>query len=221
MAGKTVSDGRDYAKWAFFAVMGLCALLVIWTDERFLVNPADPEWRHIAPFKWLLLPHGLFGATALCIGSLQFSDTLRRTRPAVHRWTGRIYIGGVAVASSLAFYFGPKYEPQTIHIEQYFSAGLWFATTAIALAFILGRQIAFHKLWMMRSYGLALAFILSRVPDAFMHMNDQQLADVLWSLLVAGLLGPDVILTVRELTRGAARRRSRSVAGKPQAVPAA
>ena len=44
------------------------ALLVIYTDERFLVNPHDPEWAHIAPFKWWLLVHGLPGGTDRAAG---------------------------------------------------------------------------------------------------------------------------------------------------------
>ena len=37
----------DRVKWSFFAVMGLCVLLVLWTDERFWLNPADPHWKRI------------------------------------------------------------------------------------------------------------------------------------------------------------------------------
>jgi hypothetical protein len=69
--------------------MAAATLLVIHADEGFLVSPADPEWRHIAPFKWLLLPHGLAGAGALFTGPLQFSDRIRAYRPGLHRWTGR------------------------------------------------------------------------------------------------------------------------------------
>jgi len=83
----------DYSKWAFFAAIALCVLLVIYVDERFLVNPADGEWTHIQPFKWLLLLHGPFGAIALFTGPFQFSDTLRRTRPVIHRRIGWTYIG--------------------------------------------------------------------------------------------------------------------------------
>ena len=45
----------DRVKWAFFAVIGLCVLSVLWTDERFWLNPADPHWKHIAPVKDLLI----------------------------------------------------------------------------------------------------------------------------------------------------------------------
>jgi uncharacterized membrane protein len=194
---------RDYVKWGFFALIAVLTLAVIRVDERFLVNPADPEWPHIQPFKWWLLVHGPLGAVALVLGPTQFSDTLRRRRPQLHRWIGRVYIGAIAVAATVAMYIGPRFEPKTIQIQQYFQAGGWLATTAIALMFILRRNIAAHKLWMMRSYGFCLVFVMSRVPDAIpgFHWNDQLLADVLWALVVAALIAPDLILTVRDLGR--------------------
>ena len=35
--------------------------VVVWFDERFWINPADPHWKHVAPVKWLLALHGLAG----------------------------------------------------------------------------------------------------------------------------------------------------------------
>jgi hypothetical protein len=218
MAGTTAQSERDYVKWAFFALMAACVVLVIFVDERFLVVRSDPEWRHIAPFKWWLLPHGLAGAAALLIGPLQFSDTLRRTHPHLHRLTGRIYVGAIClIAAPIGMYIGANFEPKTIQIEQCFQAGLWWLTTAVAFVCILNRLIERHKLWMMRSYGFCLIFVLSRVPDAFIDWNDQLRADVLWSLVVAALVVPDLALTARELVR---RRRSRIPTGKGVAAHA-
>lgn len=203
MAESGARLGRDYVKWGFFALMAASTLAVIATDERFLINPADSEWPHIQPFKWWLLVHGPFGALALLLGPAQFSDTLRRRRPALHRWSGRVYIGAIAIAASVALYIGPRFEPKTIQIEQYFQAGGWLLTTAAALVFILRRNVAAHKLWMMRSYGFCLVFVLSRVPDAIpgFHWDDQTLANVLWGLVVAALVVPDLILAARDVAR--------------------
>jgi hypothetical protein len=217
MSMATASGGaRDYLKWAFFALMAACVLLVIWVDERFLVMPKDPEWAHIAKFKWWLLPHGLCGATALCIGPFQFSDRLRKARPRLHRWMGRVYIAAVTIGGAFGMYVGANYEPKTIFIEQFFQAGLWAFTAWMALVSILNRQTNAHKLWMMRSYGFCLVFVLSRVPDAFIsHYSDQFLADMLWSLVIAALVVPDLILQARELGRLSAKRRAKQVGDKP------
>lgn len=201
---------RDPVKWAFFAVMACCTCLVIFVDERFLVLGSDPEWRHIARFKWWLLPHGLAGATALLTGPLQFSERLRRAHLGWHRLTGRIYVGAIClIAAPIGMYLGATYEPETIYLQQFLQAGFWELTTLAAFVCILNRQVERHKLWMMRSYAFCLIFVLSRVPDAFMHLNNQQLADLLWSLMVLALVGPDLVLTIRDLvSRGRLRASS-------------
>jgi hypothetical protein len=201
MATQTHEVMATRVKWGFFALIGLCALAIIPVDERFLIDPADPHWAHIAPVKWLLLVHGLGGLTALTTGALQFSSRLR-ARTSLHRAIGRVYIGAVTVSAPLAIYIGTgPIEPVTIHVEQWFQGGLWWLSAIVALICIRNRHVALHRLWMMRSYGFTLIFILARVPDIFWKVGDQFLADLLWSLVAAALIAPDVIMTVQEVTR--------------------
>lgn len=69
--------------------------------------------------------------------------------------------------------------------------------------------MALHRDWMIRSYGLTLVFVLSRVPDLFIeHYSDQFLSDMLWGLIVCALVGPEVIATVSTIVRAAARKRA-------------
>ena len=103
---------RNYAKWALFATMAVLAIAAIEADERFLINSADPEWKHIANFKWWLLPHALAGVTALLLGPFQFSERVRRGNPALHRLMGRIYIGAIVIASLLSIYITLAFEPR-------------------------------------------------------------------------------------------------------------
>jgi uncharacterized membrane protein len=204
----------DRLKWSFFALMALCVLLVLWTDERFWFDSADPHWKRIEPIKWLLMLHGLAGATALAAGAAQFSSPLRRLRPALHRKIGKVYIGAVTIAAPVAIYIGTSAaEPVSIRFEQYFQGGLWWFSAIMAWACIRNGQIALHKPWMMRSYGFTLIFILSRVPDAFIKSySDQFLSDMLWSLVVVALIAPELILTTQTLVRirSARARHSRS-----------
>ena len=206
---------RDPVKWSFFALMGLCVLLVLWTDERFLLNPTDPHWKHIAPFRWLLLVHGLGGATALITGASQFSTSIRRTHTALHRLLGKIYITAVCISAPVAIWIGTgPAEPVSIRFEQIFQGGLWCASALAAWACILNGQTAMHKQWMMRSYGFTLIFILSRVPDAFLTTeSDQYLSDLLWSLVVVAVIAPEVIQTVQTLYRVRSARAKAARAG--------
>ena len=199
----TVSRGDPW-KIGFFLAVALAILLVIWVDERFLIFPADPEWRHIAPFQGKLLIHGLFGATALLIGPFQFSSRLRAARPKLHRWMGRTYVAAVTISAPLATWIGFHYEQPFTAPEQIAQGGFWFLCTGMAFLCALRRQFAAHKVWMMRSYGFCLVFIFSRVPDAIpgFHWTDMMLAHTLWWLIAAALVGPDLILTARLLARG-------------------
>jgi len=197
------STASDRLKWAFFGIMALAVLIVLWTDERFWLNPADPHWKRIDPVKYLLMVHGLGGVTALVAGATQFSSRIRRTRIALHRTMGRIYLGAVTISAPIATYIGTgPLEPATIHVEQYFQGGLWLACALIGWACIRNGQMAIHKAWMMRSYGFTLIFVLSRVPDAFIKSySDQFLADMLWSLVILALIAPELILTAQTLLR--------------------
>ena len=186
-------------KMVFFSFVAICLLIVLVKDESFLFIAADPEWAHIQPFKWPLLFHGIFGALALVLGSVQFSDRIRRNHVNVHRWLGRLYVGSVAISAPIAFYIGTNFQPKSIQIEQIFQSGFWFVSTAIALICILKKHVALHKLWMMRSYGFCLVFLLSRVPDAAgVKFDDQLLADMLWSLVITAIIVPDLIRTFLE-----------------------
>jgi len=196
------SASPDLLKWSFFAVMGVCVLLVLWVDERFWFHAAtDPHLQRIGAYKTLLILHGLGGATALTAGTFQMSSRIRSSKPALHRLLGKIYIGAVCFSAPIALYIGTgPLEPVTIHVEQVFQAGSWAGCALIAWACIRSNQMALHRQWMMPSYGLTLIFILARVPDAFMNTEDPQfLSDMLWSLVIVALIAPDVILTSQTL----------------------
>lgn len=202
MSKVTSGIAHDRLKWAFFALMAGCTLLVILVDERFIVDFQDPNWQHIVRYKWWLLVHGVPAATALIVGPFQFSDTLRRTRLNLHRWTGRIYIGAVAIAAPVGGYIGTSFLKPILAAEQPAQSGLWFATTAMALICVLNRNIGAHRVWMMKSYCFCLLFVVSRVPDAVpVKWSDAGIATFLWYLIIAALVGPDVVLAVRELWR--------------------
>ena len=208
MSSAATQFPRSIARWVFFLILAASVLLVIHVDERFIIDFRDPEWKHIAPFKWLLLVHGLAGATALFTGPLQFSDTLRRTRLTLHRWLGRIYVGAVFIASPVALYIGTHFEKPQLAAEQPAQAGFWFLTTAIALICVLNGNLQAHKSWMMKSYCFCMVFVFSRVTDAIpIRFSDGGLATLLWYLIAAALIGPDIVLTARELWR----RRQRAV----------
>jgi len=193
----------DLIKYAFFALMGLFLLTVLWIDERFWINPADPHWKHVAPVKGLLAVHGLAGVTALLVGAMQMSSRIRRDRPALHRALGKVYISAVCISAPVALYMGTSsLEPASIRVEQVFQSGFWLLSALVAWACIRSGQMPLHKAWMMRSYAFTLVFITSRVPDLFIsHYSDQLLSDMLWGLVAVALIAPEAIITTQTLLR--------------------
>ena len=161
----------DRVKWSFFALMGLCVLMVLWTDERFWLNPADPHWKHIEPVRLsadAARPRG--GDRARCRRRPDVEPN-PETRTALHRTLGKVYIVAVCISAPVAIYMGTStLEPRSIRVEQVFQGGFWLLSALIAWACIRSGQMALHKAWMMRSYAFTLIFVTSRVPDAWISL---------------------------------------------------
>lgn len=213
MAGRTqqFALAGGGLKYAFFALIGLSFLAVLWVDERFWFYPLDPHSRRILAFRSLLILHGLAGLTALTAGTLQMSSRIRMGKPALHRTLGNIYITAVCVSAPVAIRIGVSaLEPASIHVEQIFQGGLWLGCALVAWVCARMKQMTLHPDWMIRSYGFTLVFVASRVPDLFVdHYSDQLLSDMLWSLIVIALLAPEAIVTASAIKRALTRRPAR------------
>jgi uncharacterized membrane protein len=200
---------RNYRKWALFALMAVLTLGVIWTDERFLIDKADEEWAHIAPFQWWLLPHGVAGFVALFIGPFQFSDRLRRRHTKLHRVLGRVYIGAICIAAPMAMYIGNNWE-DNIHsaLEGWAQAGGWLLCAVLAFVFAMKRNIPRHRQWVARSYGFTFVFIMARAPHivSWHWKTNDDFVTYRWFLVFAALIIPDLILQWDELFRQKAAR---------------
>lgn len=82
----------------------------------------------------------------------------------MHRSLGRIYVAGVALASTGAFYLAltidPKYFAYAVGL--FGLACAWVLTTSMALLAVRRRAIEQHREWMMRSYVVTFAFVTLR-----------------------------------------------------------
>lgn len=212
----TIADGRavrpvNWLKTGFFILLFVMGLIVLWADERFVLRPADPEWTHIAPFKWLLLVHGLTAIPALLIGPLQFSERLRSRNVQLHHTLGWIYCVAIFLTAPMALYIGVTYEKPLVQPQQIFQAGGWFLTTLMAFIAGYNRNITLHKQWMARSYGFSFIFIASRVTDAWPglidYSDERTAATALWSLVVLALIVPDLLMSGGEFFKNRRPRR--------------
>lgn len=107
----------------------------------------------------MTLTHVLPAMLFMIFGPLQFVKRIRATHPAVHRWSGRVFLLASAMVgvTGLAMSFG-----ETIGGMDEKAATVLFGTfflIALAKAFwhALHRQFAQHREWMIRGYAIGLA----------------------------------------------------------------
>src|ERR1700712_562617 len=156
----------SFAKRTLFAALALLILATFYVHEGYVLRPADPQWAHLAPFRWWLIPHVAGGMIALLVGPLQFSATLRRRSPAAHRRLGRLYAAAAILGAALSIYIVLVFEAPVNHWVMGVMGGLWLPATILAWLFALRRDFPQPKLWMCRSYGLSFTFVTTRfIPD--------------------------------------------------------
>jgi uncharacterized membrane protein len=191
-------------KYLLFAFIGLMYAYVLWNNESFLINSKDPEWQHIGPFKWILLPHGLAAACALFLGPLQFSDRLRKRFAKAHRVMGRFYVAGVLVGAPIGIYVEYFEErlgaPRSFTIATVADAAVWILATAVAMVFILQGKVQLHRQWMTRSFACAIIFLEVRLIAGLTHW-DQYIETIVWCCVVAAFPLADLVLQIQESYR--------------------
>ena len=104
------------------------------------------------------------GGLVLLIGPFQFLSGLRAKWPALHRWTGRIYVAGCLWSAIAAFVLATNTNAGGIARTGFsLLAIFWFAATSMALVRARQKNFVEHRKWMIRSYALTLAAVTLRV----------------------------------------------------------
>jgi uncharacterized membrane protein len=190
---------RLKAKYLVFFGIAVMMAYVMYHNERFLIQPANPVWEHYAPFKWWLLPHGLFGATVLLLAPFQFSDRLRRRFTRMHRIVGRLYVIGALGLAPLGAYIQYYQErmgfPRSFSVLAGVDAAMLITTTLIAFLFAYKRKIALHRQWVTRSYAVALVFITGRFVmgvTGWEQISIEIVQAIIWSCLALSILLADI-----------------------------
>ncbi len=150
------------AKYVVFSAIALASTYVLYHNERFLVDSSHPVWQHYAPFKWWLLPHGIFGAIVLLFAPLQFSDRLRKRFTRAHRIMGRLYVVGAIGLAPLGAYIQYYQErmgaPRSFTILAIVDAGMLMGATTLAFVF------AFRLPLKVPRFVLIFALVLDDAP---------------------------------------------------------
>ena len=200
-------QSRNWSRLLLWTFVVFMMGYVLYHNESFLVNRADPAWAHYQPFKWWLLPHGLAGACAIFLGPMQFSDRLRQKYLRLHKTIGWIYVVGALIVAPLGSYIQYFEErmggPRSFTMAAASDAALLMLTTAIALFFVLRGNIQQHRQWMTRSYAVALVFLEVRViSGVFGFDNSAQAGEIIvWMGVIFAVPLADIVLNWRDFTR--------------------
>lgn len=108
----------------------------------------------------------VFGALfALLLGPWQFSTRLRASRPALHRWMGRLYLGIGVLIGGIAGLYMAFHAFGGIVAQTGFGllAVLWLYTGLRAYLAIRAGDVASHRRWMVRNFALSFAAVTLRL----------------------------------------------------------
>src|SRR5262245_9167927 len=194
------------AKYVVFTVIALASAYVMYHNERFLVDSSHPAWQHYEPFKWWLLPHGIFGAIVLLFAPLQFSDRLRQRFTKAHRVMGRLYVVGAMGLAPLGAYIQYYQErmgaPRSFTILGIVDALMLMGATSLAFFFAFRRKIPLHRQWATRSYAIALVFIGGRFVlgvTGWEALGVEIVQAIIWSCLALSVLLADIAINWKEM----------------------
>ena len=181
-------------KNAVFVGVGAMTLYVLYHNERFLIEPANPIWRHYAEIAFWLVPHAVAGTCALVLAPLQFSERLRKRYTTTHHVVGRIDVIGALVLAPLGAYGQYLGEasgaPREFTTLATVDAAMLMTTTLIAYLFAIRRRITQHRQWMTRSYAVALVFFEGRLLGGLLGIDANVNATMaaIWSCLALSML---------------------------------
>ncbi|WP_371180786.1 DUF2306 domain-containing protein [Xanthomonas sacchari] len=108
------------------------------------------------------------GAVGLLLGALQFATQRWRRWPRLHRWVGRVYFAGMAVAMVGAVgLIATSPAPPAIRVAFAATALAWLVTGSVGLVAIWRGQVLRHQRWMVRAYLATLAPVVFRLSLPF------------------------------------------------------
>jgi uncharacterized membrane protein len=122
-------------------------------------NPAAALDAHFSDHRGLTLTHILPAMLFMILGPLQFVKGIRARHPAVHRWSGRIFLLASAIigVTGLVMSFGKTIGGMDEKAATILFGTFFLVALAKALWHALHRQFAQHREWMIRGYAVGLA----------------------------------------------------------------
>lgn len=211
-------------KGVVFSAIGAMTLYVLYHNERFLIEPENPLWRHYAEIAFWLVPHAVAGTCALLLAPLQFSERLRKRYTTAHHIVGRVYVIGALVLAPLGVYGQHLAEgsgvPREFTMLTLVDAAMLMTTTLVAYLFAIRRRITQHRQWMTRSYAVALVFFEGRLLGGVLGIDSNVNATMaaIWACLALSMVFAELVNSFHDIKMNL--RAPASVRGDREGTPA-
>ena len=170
---------RFFSAMLFWVPVAIFSLLLIYNTLPYFSFSKD--FSFIEERK-LLFQSSIYNASfyvhiaagAFCIGTslIQFSSYILKKRRQIHVWSGRIYVFVVLILGAptglyMSFFAKGSFYERALFM---FMALFWFFTTYKGLTTILAKNVLAHKIWMMRSYAMAMTAVTFRVYHILFYL---------------------------------------------------
>ncbi len=141
-------------------------------------------------------------AGMFCIGTalLQFSSEILKKRKAIHILGGRIYVMMVLLLGAptglyMSFFAKGGFTERGLFMSM---ACSWFFFTLKGFTSILQKQVLAHKIWMMRSYAMAMTAVTFRIYYIVLYLCNVELTKnyevSLWISVLGNMLFAEYII---------------------------
>jgi hypothetical protein len=209
-AGKSI-QGKVFGIIAWVALVVLAIAFIFKYVFHYYLHYNAAAFDVYWPRRAGLLLHITGGMVALLTGPWQFFTGLTGKRMNVHRYTGRIFLGGVA-----AGVIGATYLAFTTTFGWAFGFGIlglaaaWASTTAMAYCAIRRGKVEIHKEWMVRAYIVTFAFVTFRIfsdygPTSHLKPPGDLAITLSWACWVVPLCINELILQLKRMRKAPAR----------------
>ncbi|MCA0871614.1 DUF2306 domain-containing protein [Seohaeicola saemankumensis] len=152
-----------------FLVIAISSLVVALVSFRFIplgIENAFPVLLANADAnRGVFMAHVIAASVALAVAVPQFLPDMRTRRPGLHRMTGRIYVAAILIGGLSGGALAIAAAPDRPVAGAGFGllALAWLGVTGVALYLARTRQIARHRVWMIRSFALTFAAVTLRL----------------------------------------------------------
>lgn len=144
--------------------------------------------------------HIAAGAFCIATALIQFSSYILKKRTKLHIYSGKIYVFVVLILGAptglyMSFFAKGSFYERSLFL---FMAVFWFFTTYQGLKSILARNVLAHKIWMMRSYSMALTAVTFRVYHIVFyllgwdHLENYEIS--LWISVIGNMLVAEYLI---------------------------